>query len=126
MINITEANKKVVEAFMEARPVVVGTALAKDVIPGMHADLFLHAGPPVTWERMSGPTKGAMVGALIFEGRAKTAEEAYKMLESGLDQICPMPRTFVSWPHGWSYFALDGGFHCRESDTRQQSLFRHE
>ncbi|HWR64940.1 MAG TPA: DUF1116 domain-containing protein [Bellilinea sp.] len=89
MINITEANKKVVEAFMEARPVVVGTALAKDVIPGMHADLFLHAGPPITWERMSGPIKGAMVGALIFEGRAKTAEEAYKILESGQIKFAP-------------------------------------
>jgi len=89
MINITEANKKVVDAFMEARPVVVGTALAKDVIPGMTEDLFLHAGPPITWERMSGPTKGAMAGALIFEGRAKTAEEAYKILESGKIKFAP-------------------------------------
>src|SRR3989304_9052509 len=89
MINITEANKKVVQAFMEARPVVVGTALAINVIPGMHKDLFLHAGPPITWERMSGPIKGAMVGALIFEGRAKTAEEAYKILESGQIKFAP-------------------------------------
>ena len=89
MINITEANKTVVQAFMEARPVVVGTALAIDVIPGMHKDLFLHAGPPITWERMSGPIKGAMVGALIFEGRAKTAEEAYKILESGQIKFAP-------------------------------------
>lgn len=89
MMNITEANKKVVDAFMEARPVVIGTALAKDVIPGMTEDLFLHAGPPITWERMSGPTKGAMAGALIFEGRAKTAEEAYKILESGKIKFAP-------------------------------------
>jgi len=88
-MNITEANKKVVDAFMEARPVVIGTALAKDVIPGMTEDLFLHAGPPITWERMSGPTKGAMAGALIFEGRAKTAEEAYKILESGKIKFAP-------------------------------------
>ncbi|MHB0966268.1 MAG: YlbE family protein [Bellilinea sp.] len=89
MINITEANKKVVEAFMEARPVVVGTAKAIEVIPGMHKDLFLHAGPPITWERMAGPMKGAMVGALIFEGRAKTAEEANKLLESGQIKFAP-------------------------------------
>lgn len=89
MIKITEANKKVVDAFMEARPVVTGIALAKEVIPGMHDDLLLHAGPPITWERMAGPMKGAMAGALIFEGRAKTAEEAYKILESGQIKFAP-------------------------------------
>ena len=46
-MNIEDANKKVTDAFMEARPVVVGTALAMDVIPGMHRDMLLHAGPPL-------------------------------------------------------------------------------
>lgn len=89
MINITEANKKVVQAFMEARPVVVGIARALDVIPGMHKDLYLHAGPPITWERMAGPLKGAMIGALLFEGRAKTAEDATRLLESGAIKFAP-------------------------------------
>lgn len=88
-INIEQANQKVIEAFMAARPVVVGVAPAKDVIPGMHDDLLLHAGPPVTWERMSGPQRGAMIGAMIFEGRAKTAEEAEALLTSGKIEFAP-------------------------------------
>jgi hypothetical protein len=45
---------------------------ARDVIPGYHDKLFLHAGPPVTWERMCGPQRGAVMGALIYEGMART------------------------------------------------------
>ncbi len=88
-MKIDEANAIAVERFMDARPVVVGVAPAIDVIPGMHRDLLLHAGPPVTWERMSGPTKGAMIGALLFEGRAKSAQEAEAMLSSGKFQFDP-------------------------------------
>ena len=73
----------VVEKFMEARPVATTMAVAREVVPGLHENMLLHAGPPVTWERMSGPMRGAMIGALIFEGKAKTGEEAEKMLASG-------------------------------------------
>ncbi len=83
MVDIEKANAHVVEKFMEARPVLVGVAKALDVIPGMRPDLLLHAGPPVTWERMAGPMKGAMVGALIFEGKAKDWDQAEGMLKSG-------------------------------------------
>ena len=88
-INIDQANQKAIDAFMEARPVVVGVAKAKDVIPGMHENLFLHAGPPVTWERMSGPVKGAMIGATFLEGKAKTVEEAEALLKSGKIKFAP-------------------------------------
>ena len=70
-INIDQANQKATDAFMNARPMLVGVAKALDVIPGMHENLFLHAGPPCSWERMSGPVKGGMIAALIFEERAK-------------------------------------------------------
>ncbi|MHB1337222.1 MAG: YlbE family protein [Bellilinea sp.] len=89
MINITEANQKVVDAFMEARPVATTMAKAIDVVPGMLENMLLHAGPPVTYERLSGPTRGAMMGALIFEGKAKTPEEADKLLRSGKIEFAP-------------------------------------
>ncbi len=88
-INIDQANQKAIDAFMDARPVVVGVAKAKDVIPGMHDKLFLHAGPPVTWARMAGPVRGAMIGAMMLEGLAKTAEEAEKRLASGEIEFAP-------------------------------------
>lgn len=83
MVDIEQANKIVVERMMEARPVVTGVAKALDVIPGMHENLLLHAGPPVTWERMAGPMKGAMVGALMFEGKAQGWDDAEELLKSG-------------------------------------------
>jgi len=82
-MDIEQANTQVIECMMEARPVVVGVARALDVIPGMHENLFLHAGPPVTWERMAGPVKGALIGALIFEGKAQTDQEALALIETG-------------------------------------------
>ncbi len=83
MVDIDKANAAVVERMMEARPVVTGVARALDVIPGMRENLLLHAGPPVTWERMAGPMKGAMVGALMFEGKARDWAEAEALLSSG-------------------------------------------
>jgi hypothetical protein len=82
-INIEEANTTAVTRMMEARPVLVGIGKALDVIPGMRPNLILHAGPPITWDRMSGPLKGAIIGALIFEGKAKSAEEAEALATSG-------------------------------------------
>ena len=89
MVDIEKANAYVVERFMEARPVATTMAKALDIVPGMHDNMLLHAGPPVTWERMSGPMKGAMIGALLFEGKAKKADEAVKILESGKIEFSP-------------------------------------
>ena len=83
MVDIESANKQTVERMMESRPVTTGVGRAIDVIPGMRDDLLLHAGPPVTWERMAGPMKGAMIGALIFEGKAKDDKEAEHLLSTG-------------------------------------------
>ena len=50
--------------------------VARDVIPGMGERTFLHAGPPLEWEHCSGPMRGALIGAMIYEGLATTPEEA--------------------------------------------------
>jgi len=89
MVDIEKANQYVVDQMMEARPIVTRVGKAKDLIPGFHENLLLHAGPPVTWERMSGPVKGAMVGALIFEGRAKGWDDAVGLLTSGKLEFAP-------------------------------------
>ncbi|MFL7890427.1 MAG: DUF1116 domain-containing protein [Anaerolineales bacterium] len=88
-MNIETANTEATQRMMEARPVVVGMGKAIDVIPGMRPDLLLHAGPPITWERASGPMQGAITGALIFEGKAKNEAEAQALVESGEIQLEP-------------------------------------
>jgi len=88
-MDIEKANQEAVERMMEARPVLVGLGKAIDVIPGMKENLLLHAGPPITWERASGPMRGAITGALIFEGKARDMKEAQKLVESGEIELEP-------------------------------------
>jgi hypothetical protein len=68
---------------------VVGMGKAIDVIPGMRDNLLLHAGPPITWERASGPMRGAITGALIFEGKALDEAGAQALVESGEIELEP-------------------------------------
>lgn len=83
MIDIELANKEALKRIQAAQPVLVGIATARDVVPGMHDKLILHAGPPITWDRMSGPLRGAVIGALIYQGLAKGQAEAEKLAASG-------------------------------------------
>ncbi len=89
MIDIDQANKTAVERMMAARPILRRIALARDVIPDMRDNLLLHAGPPITWERASGPMRGSIVGALIFEGLADDWESAVALVTSGKIDLEP-------------------------------------
>ena len=82
-MDIELANQSAVSRMLQARPMLTGVAAARDVIPGMHSHLLLHAGPPIAWARMSGPLRGAMIGAMLFEGLARTEAEAIGLAESG-------------------------------------------
>jgi len=86
---ILNANETAVRRVLEAQPVWVDVGLALDTIPGFTPDTVLHAGPPVTWENMCGPMKGAVIGALIFEGRASNKEEAEALAGSGKIHFSP-------------------------------------
>lgn len=82
-MNIDQANTIAVNRLMEARPILKAVATARDVIPDMKDNLFLHAGPPIEWARMSGPLRGAMIGAMLFEGLAADEAQATRMAEKG-------------------------------------------
>ncbi len=86
---IAAANSEAVTRMMRAQPVVVDVARARDVIPGMTDRTFLHAGPPIDWDHASGPLRGALIGAMLFEGFASTPEEAMRKLESGFIELAP-------------------------------------
>ncbi|MGI8333941.1 DUF1116 domain-containing protein [Actinomadura scrupuli] len=76
------ANATAVRRMLAARPQLVDVRPASEVV-GIEPGTFLHAGPPVTWERASGPMRGALTGAMLAEGLAATAEEAARLLASG-------------------------------------------
>jgi hypothetical protein len=88
-INMDDANREVVERICRGGAVLVGMGIAREVIPGMHKRMILHAGPPIKWERMCGPTRGAVMGALIYEGLAKDEKEAERLAESGEIEYSP-------------------------------------
>ncbi len=83
------ANQTAVQKMMAARPILKGVARARDVIPGLRENLLLHAGPPIEWERMSGPMRGAVIGALLLEGLANDEKQALGMVEAGEVEFAP-------------------------------------
>jgi len=86
---IAEANDVVVQRMQEARPLVVGVGTAGELLPDMTPHTFLHAGPPIDWPDMSGPLRGAIIGAALFEGLASNAEEAIQKAKSGQFEFAP-------------------------------------
>ncbi len=86
---VEEANKVALSLFFEAEPLLIDVAKAIDIIPNMTPYTILHAGPPIEWENMCGPMKGAIIGLILFEGFAKTPDEAVKFAESGRINFAP-------------------------------------
>ena len=88
---VDAANKNAFARFLEANPVLVDIASARDVIAAMAAGrkLVLHAGPPIAWPAMCGPMRGAIVGAVLLEGWAPTVEAATRLVDSGAVALEP-------------------------------------
>lgn len=80
---IDTANKRTVEIIMQGQPTLIGVGTAINDVPGMTPKTLLHAGPPITWDKMSGPLKGAIIGALIYEGFAENRDQAAVLAASG-------------------------------------------
>lgn len=80
---VEAANHKAVEIIVNGHPVLTDIRTAGEVIPGMTRTTILHAGPPNQWATMSGPQRGAIIGALILEGLAANPEAAEFLAASG-------------------------------------------
>jgi hypothetical protein len=83
MDKINQANDQVIQKIKSAEARLIAIKKADDVIPNMSKNTILHAGPPIDFKKMAGPMKGAIIGALIYEGLAKNEKEAMKLAESG-------------------------------------------
>jgi hypothetical protein len=76
------ANAVAVERMMASRPHLVDVRPAGELL-GLEAGTFFHAGPPLTWDRASGPMRGALIGAMLAEGLAPGPEAAERDLARG-------------------------------------------
>ncbi len=88
-MDINQANQDVVNKIMGARPILTGLGIARDVVPNMKENLIMHAGPPIEWNDMSGPMRGGVIGAILFEGLAKDEKQAIGMIEAGEIEFSP-------------------------------------
>jgi len=84
-----EANQTAVARMLAVRPQLVDVRVARDVFPEMTDRTFFHAGPPITWDRASGPMRGAIIGAMIYEGLATDPEDAEIKAARGEVELSP-------------------------------------
>jgi hypothetical protein len=73
---IKEANKLAIDNLLSSQAFLTDMMLAGDVIPNFDKNTILHAGPPISWDKMSGPLRAAILGAIVFEELAISLDEA--------------------------------------------------
>lgn len=128
---IEEANQMAFKRMVEGDPVLIDIAPAIEVIPGMVDKLVLHSGPPISWEKMCGAQRGAVIGEVIYEGWAKTYDEAIEILSSGEIKLAPNhhyqsvgPMAGTISANSWVYVVENKTFgnkaFCRQVEGMQQ------
>lgn len=80
---IEKANAEALRKMLAAEVFLADLKPAGDVIGGLDEGIILHAGPPLAWDRMCGPMRGAVAGAIVLEGWAPDLETAVRMAGSG-------------------------------------------
>jgi hypothetical protein len=105
------ADAKAVGRLIGARPHLVDVRPAHEVLD-LEPGAFLHAGPPLTWDKASGPMRGALIGAAILEGLAGTPEDAERLLRTAPLEPCHHhgtvgPMAGVVSPSMWMFVVED-------------------
>ncbi len=83
LLSVETANQTAFDAYQSAQPVLNGVGTASQVLPNIAERMILHSGPPIAWKDMCGPMKGAIIGAILYEGWAENLTMAEAMASSG-------------------------------------------
>jgi hypothetical protein len=75
-LGIDQANAEALRRILAGDPVLIDVVPASEAIPDLTGHTILHAGPPIGWERMCGPMRGAVMGVAVFEGWARDLDDA--------------------------------------------------
>ncbi|MDQ4026840.1 MAG: DUF1116 domain-containing protein [Actinomycetota bacterium] len=126
---IARANDAALNRLNEAHPLLTGVGVARDLIDGMKENTFLHAGPPIEWPDMSGPLRGAVIGAAIYEGLANDAEDAAAKASHGEFEFIPChelgavgPMAGVISPSMPMFIVTENSFGSRACATFNEGL----
>ena len=86
---IEQANRETIQRMIDSQPVWVDVRRAIEVCPGLSERMIMHAGPPIAWERRAFPQKNSIKGAILYEGWAKTMDEAEELVTAGQVELSP-------------------------------------
>ena len=83
MLRISSANRVAFERINAGEPVLRRVRYRHEILPELDRTVLLHAGPPLIWNEMCGPLRGAVLGAIRFEGLAETDAQAEALISKG-------------------------------------------
>lgn len=86
---IEHANQEALRRMLAGDTMLRDVVPAGEAIPGLKERMILHAGPPIGWDRMCGPMRGAVTGIAVFEGWAPDLEAAGEMAAGGAFEFHP-------------------------------------
>lgn len=87
--SIDAANEQALERVFASRPFLIDVCPAHELLPQISDYTVMHAGPPLSWENMCGPLRGAILGALQYEGWAPDEAGAHSLIEAGKITFLP-------------------------------------
>jgi hypothetical protein len=85
---LAAANRTAIDRMTSVRPRLVDVRPAAELV-GIGRHQLLHAGPPLAWGAASGPMRGAIIGACLYEGWADTPDAAEGLAASGAIELAP-------------------------------------
>jgi hypothetical protein len=124
-----DADARALERMLAVQAVLVDVLPAHEAV-GLERGEFLHAGPPITWERASGPLRGALMGGAVLEGLVDTPVEGAALLEGRLHvRLEPChhrhavgPMAGVVTPSMWMFVLEDAATGARTYCTLNEGL----
>lgn len=95
MEKVEKANAQALSILLAQEVRWVRFQSALDAVEGMEPNMILHAGPPISWERMQPVQRQGIISGVIHEKLAQSREEAERMIldgrikvESANDHFC--------------------------------------
>ena len=102
------ANEQALAAVLGVTAHLVDVGPASEVL-GLERGEFLHAGPPIGWDRASGPLRGALMGGAALEGLVDDPEDAAALFEAGSVSLEPCHHRAHGRADGGRGHAVDVG-----------------
>ncbi len=123
------ANALALERMLAVQARLVDVVPAQEAL-GLESGEFLHAGPPIAWERASGPLRGALMGGAVLERLVADPEEAVALFERGTSvslEPCHHRRTVgpmagVVTPSMWMFVLEDPATGARTHCSLNEGL----